>query len=181
MEVKDMAKTSTIRARIEPTLKEDVEKLFKKMGLSTTEAINLFYRQVKLRNGLPFNVVIPNKTTEKVFKDTDANRNLIRCEDAEDMFDKLGIWMRIPSYTKQFAKDLKRMEQRGKPPEKIKNIIKKLVDEERLDVNYKDHKLIGNYKGRRECHVEPDWLLIYKIIDSEIIFERTGTHSDLFE
>jgi len=89
--------------------------------------------------------------------------------------------VRIPSYTKQFAKDLKRMEKRGKSPEKIKNIIKKLVDEERLDVNYKDHKLIGNYKGRRECHVEQDWLLIYKIIDSEIIFEKTGTHSDLFE
>jgi DNA-damage-inducible protein J len=91
MEVRIMAKIATVRARIEPWLKEDVEKLFKKMGISTTEAINLFYRQVKLRNGLPFNVVIPNKTTEKVFKDTDAKRNLIRCEDADDMFDKLGI------------------------------------------------------------------------------------------
>jgi DNA-damage-inducible protein J len=86
-----MAKTATIRARIEPRLKQEVEKLFKEVGLTTTEAINLFYRQVKLRNGLPFNVVIPNKTTEKVFKDTDAKRNLIRCEDAEDMFDKIGI------------------------------------------------------------------------------------------
>jgi DNA-damage-inducible protein J len=91
MEVKIMTKTSTVRARIEPGLKEDVEELFKKMGLSTTEAINLFYRQVKLRNGLPFSVVIPNKTTEKVFKDTDAKRNLIRCEDADDIFYKLGI------------------------------------------------------------------------------------------
>ncbi len=86
-----MAKTATIRARIEPRLKQEVEKLFKEVGLTTTEAINLFYRQVKLRNGLPFNVVIPNKTTEKVFKDTDAKRNLIRCEDADDMFDKIGI------------------------------------------------------------------------------------------
>ena len=86
-----MAKIATVRARVEPRLKQDVEMLFKKMGLSTTEAINLFYQQVKLRNGLPFNVVIPNKTTEKVFKETDAKRNLIRCEDAEDMFDKLGI------------------------------------------------------------------------------------------
>ena len=84
-----MAKTATIRARIEPRLKQEVEKLFKEVGLTTTEAINLFYRQVKLRNGLPFNVVIPNKTTEKVFKDTDAKKNLIRCEDADDMFDKL--------------------------------------------------------------------------------------------
>jgi DNA-damage-inducible protein J len=91
LEVIIMAKTATIRARIEPRLKQEVEKLFKEVGLTTTEAINLFYRQVKLRNGLPFNVVIPNKTTEKVFKDTDAKRNLIRCEDADDMFDKLGI------------------------------------------------------------------------------------------
>ena len=90
-EVKNMAKVSTVRARIEPELKIEVEKLFKDLGLSTTEAINLFYRQVKMRHGLPFNVVIPNKTTEKVFKDTDAKRQLIRCEDAEDMFDKLGI------------------------------------------------------------------------------------------
>lgn len=90
-EVIIMAKTATIRARIEPRLKEDVEKLFQKMGLTTTEALNLFYRQVKLRNGLPFNVVIPNKTTEKVFKDTDAQRNLVRCDNADDMFDNLGI------------------------------------------------------------------------------------------
>jgi DNA-damage-inducible protein J len=61
-----MAKTATVRARIEPLLKQDVEKLFKEMGLTTTEAINLFYRQVKLRNGLPFSVVIPNKTTDSL-------------------------------------------------------------------------------------------------------------------
>ena len=86
-----MVKSATVRARIEPLLKENVEQLFKQMGLTTTEAINLFYRQVKLRNGLPFNVVIPNKTTEKVFKDTDANRMLIRCKNPDDIFDKLGI------------------------------------------------------------------------------------------
>lgn len=89
--------------------------------------------------------------------------------------------MRIPSYTKQFAKDLKRMQKRGKRPGKIKNVIRKLPREQPLDPIYKEHKLIGNFKERRECHLEPDWLLIYKIIDSEIILERTGTHSDLFE
>lgn len=86
-----MAKTATIRARIDPELKAEVEKLFDKMGLSTTEAINLFYRQVKMRNGLPFSVVVANKTTERVFKETDTKRNLIRCEDTDDMFQKLGI------------------------------------------------------------------------------------------
>ena len=86
-----MAKSATVRARIDPSLKAEVENLFKNLGLTTTEAINMFYRQVKLRNGLPFNVVIPNNITERVFKDTDSNKNLIRCEDTEDMFRKLGI------------------------------------------------------------------------------------------
>ena len=86
-----MAKNATIRATIDSELKAEVEELFDQLGLSTTEAINLFYRQIRLRKGLPFSVVIPNKTTERVFKDTDAKKNLIRCEDAEDMFHKLGI------------------------------------------------------------------------------------------
>jgi mRNA interferase YafQ len=89
--------------------------------------------------------------------------------------------MRFPSYTNQFQKDLKKMEKRGKALSKIKNVIRKLVNEERLDAQFKDHKLVGNYKGRRECHIESDWLIIYRLIDAEIIFERTGSHSDLFE
>ena len=89
--------------------------------------------------------------------------------------------MLIPSYTKQFAQDLKNTQERGKPTEKIKKIIIKLVNEEPLAASYKEHKLLGNFKGRRECHIEPDWLLVYKIVEPEIIFERTGTHSDLFE
>ena len=89
--------------------------------------------------------------------------------------------MRIPSFTNQFGKDLKKMERRGKTLSKIKKVIRKLVSEERLEPKFKDHKLIGNCKGRRECHIESDWLLIYKLIDTEIIFERTGSHSDLFD
>jgi mRNA interferase YafQ len=89
--------------------------------------------------------------------------------------------MRLPSYTNQFEKDLKKMEKRGKEVSKIKKVIRKLVNEERLEIKFKDHKLVGNYKGRRECHIESDWLLIYKLIDAEIILERTGSHSDLFE
>lgn len=73
------------------------------------------------------------------------------------------------------------MEKRGSPLALIKKVISKLVNEESLDAVYKDYKLLGNYKGRRECHIKPDWLMIYKISGSEIIFERTGTHSDLFE
>lgn len=55
-----------------------------------------------------------------------------------------------------------------------------MIDEEPLAERHRDHVLIGNYQGRRECHIEPNWLLIYKIDENEIIFERTGSHSDLF-
>ena len=85
-----------------------------------------------------------------------------------------------PSFTKQFERDLKRSLKRGKDKDKIKAIINKLIDEEKLDPKHRDHKLTGNYLGRRECHIEPDWLLIYKISGERIVFERTGTHSDLF-
>ena len=86
-----MNKTSTVRARIKPELKNKAEQVFHNLGLSTTQAITLFYRQVELQNGLPFDVVIPNETTRRTFSDTDAGRNLVVCEDAEDMFKKLGI------------------------------------------------------------------------------------------
>lgn len=85
-----------------------------------------------------------------------------------------------PSFTTQFNRDLIKILKRGKDKENIKSIISKLINEERLESKYKDHKLSGNYEGRRECHIEPDWLLIYKLQKEKIIFERTGTHSDLF-
>lgn len=80
-----------IRARVEPDLKREVERIFKELGLTSTEAISLFFHQVKLWKGLPFEVRIPNKTTLKTFRDTDAGKNVVYCEDAEDMFSKLGI------------------------------------------------------------------------------------------
>ena len=86
-----MSKTSMVRARIEPDLKDKAEQVFRKLGLTTTQAITLFYKQVELRNGLPFEVAMPNETTRRTFDDTDAGRNVVVCEDADDMFRKLGI------------------------------------------------------------------------------------------
>ena len=89
--------------------------------------------------------------------------------------------MLTPIYTNIFDKDLKRIKKSGsKNIEKIKDVIKKLINEEKLEPRNRDHILTGNYKGRRECHIEPDWLLIYKIENDTIIFERTGSHSELF-
>lgn len=65
--------------------------------------------------------------------------------------------------------------------EKLKEAIILLASESPLPARYRDHALIGNYQGHRECHIEPDWLLIYKKLDHNIVFERTGTHADLFK
>jgi mRNA interferase YafQ len=89
--------------------------------------------------------------------------------------------MRQPSYAKQFERDVKRMRKRGKDLSKLKEVLQAVIEEKVLEERYRDHVLIGNYKGRRECHLEPDWLLIYKVAGSEVIFERTGTHTDLFK
>lgn len=86
-----MKKSSTIRARMEPDLKDKAEYVFRKLGLTTTQALTLFYKQVELRNGLPFDVAIPNETTRRTLADTDSGRNLVVCENADDMFKKLGI------------------------------------------------------------------------------------------
>jgi mRNA interferase YafQ len=89
--------------------------------------------------------------------------------------------MLTPVYTRQFERDLKRMKKRRKKTEKLKIILRSLIEEEELDPIHRDHKLIGNWLGRRECHVESDWLLIYKIEDERITFERTGSLYDLFK
>jgi mRNA interferase YafQ len=88
--------------------------------------------------------------------------------------------MSIPVYTRQFAKDIKRLKRQGKNLEKLKLIVRSLIAGEGLDSIHRDHKLTGSYQGRHECHIESDWLLVYKVRQEFIIFERSGSHSDLF-
>lgn len=83
--------------------------------------------------------------------------------------------------TKQFKRDVKRMEKRGKSLVELKKIIGKLANKKVLDLKHRDHSLTGNYLRHRECHVEPDWLLIYRIVSATLCLERTGSHSDLFK
>jgi mRNA interferase YafQ len=89
--------------------------------------------------------------------------------------------MLIPLRSSQFKRDVKLAEKRGKKISLLKSIMTALVNELPLEAKHRDHKLTGNYKDHRECHIEPDWLLIYRLTAKEIIFERTGTHSDLFK
>lgn len=89
--------------------------------------------------------------------------------------------MRIVSRLNVFKKDYKRMASRGKNMKKLDAVLTDLSNDNVLDPKYRDHKLIGNFKSRRECHIEPDWLLIYRLERNKLILERTGSHSDLFD
>ena len=84
------------------------------------------------------------------------------------------------SYSGQFKKDVEKSKRQGKDVSKLKHIMEMLIDGETLPQRLKDHPLKGNWKNYRDLHIEPDWVLIYKIDDVSIHFERTGTHSDLF-
>jgi DNA-damage-inducible protein J len=86
-----MTKTSTISARIDPELKNRVDKVFKDLGLTTAQAITLFYKQVEFHHGLPFSVKIPTETTMKALEDAKLRLNLETFNNAEDLFEDLGI------------------------------------------------------------------------------------------
>lgn len=86
-----MTKSAMIRARVDPSLKEEAETIFEALGLSATQAITLFYQQVRWYRGLPFEVRVPNQVTLRTFQDTDAGENIVRTKDAEDMFQRLGL------------------------------------------------------------------------------------------
>ncbi len=87
----------------------------------------------------------------------------------------------VPS--NQFKKDLKLAKKRGFPIDHLQNVINMLACGQKLDKKYRDHRLTGNYKEFRECHIEPDFLLVYRIEQDmlELFLFRTGTHSDLFQ
>lgn len=82
---------------------------------------------------------------------------------------------------KKFRQDLKRIAKRGKDKAKFEAVLEMLTNEQKLPERYQDHALTGNWTGHRECHIEPDWLLIYRIskAKNKLYLTRTGTHSDL--
>jgi len=87
-----------------------------------------------------------------------------------------------PVHSTRFQKDTRRAERRGKDLAKLRLVAEFLIEQAPLPERFRDHPLLGEFRGYRECHIEPDWLLVYKIDGDagEIRFERTGTHSDLF-
>ena len=89
--------------------------------------------------------------------------------------------MKIIQRTTQFKRDVKRQQKRGKDISLLKEIILLLANNQSLEFKYRDHPLVGNYYGARECHISPDWVLIYQASEEKLVLIRTGTHADLFE
>ena len=88
--------------------------------------------------------------------------------------------MRVASFTGQFRRDVRLAERRGKDMEKLKRVVSMLLAGEPLPRELRDHPLKGEWKDCRDLHVAPDWVLIYRVEGDDVLFERTGTHSDLF-
>ena len=88
--------------------------------------------------------------------------------------------MRTITRTSPFKRDVKRMQGQGRALEKLKRVLETLVKGEPLAEKHRDHVLVGQYKGTRECHIEPDWFLIYELGETEIVLIRMGSHSDQF-
>ena len=89
--------------------------------------------------------------------------------------------MRKLEYSGQFKRDVKQAQKHGKDIDKLKVLLSLLIDGDTLPAVYLDHPLKGAWRGYRDAHIEPDWLLIYKVTNELLRFERTGRHSDLFE
>lgn len=89
--------------------------------------------------------------------------------------------MRRPVYSGQFKRDVRQVQKRGKDMDKLKALLALLIEGEPLPAQYLDHPLKGEWRGFRDAHIEPDWLLIYCIDGETVRFERTGRHADLFE
>jgi mRNA interferase YafQ len=89
--------------------------------------------------------------------------------------------MLTPFRTAAFKRDARRQQKRGKDMSKLRNLLLLLIAEASLPEQYLDHPLKGSWAGYRDAHIEPDWLLIYRVVGDEIRFTRTGTHADILE
>ncbi|MCE7988463.1 MAG: type II toxin-antitoxin system YafQ family toxin [Caldilinea sp. CFX5] len=79
-----------------------------------------------------------------------------------------------------FARDYKRLQKQGAPLRQLETVVETLADQQPLAPRHRDHPLKGNWRGYRECHIQPDWLLIYRVVGDELQLARTGSHAELF-
>lgn len=89
--------------------------------------------------------------------------------------------MKAIQTTKQFKKDINKLKKQRKDLNKLKVVLDSICEDKELETKYRDHKLTSNYSKARECHIEPDWLLIYEADKKTVTLRRSGSHSELFK
>lgn len=181
--------TTNISIRMDADLKAQADALFAELGMNLSTAFNIFVRQSLREGGIPFEVKLeqPNKETiaamleaERIAKDPSVKGY----NDLDELFADLKneenkVHRQVHD---QFQKDYKRAIKRGLKIELLEQVVALLAMGEPLPDKNRDHDLSGDWAGHRECHILPDWLLVYRIEDDVLVLTlaRTGTHSDLF-
>ena len=185
--------TSSLNVNVNAETKKEASKVLDELGLNMTTAINIYLKQIVKHNGIPFEVKnrVPNHKLKKALKETDKiikgkvnSKAYSSAEDLmKDIIDYENGTYKVVS-TKSFNKAIKKVYKQGKDLTKLNTLINKLINCETLDLRYKNHLLINDryYKDCYECHIEPDWLLIYKYDNNKLILilVETGSHSNLF-
>ena len=176
-----MAKVST-SISIDADVKAQAQALFADFGLDLSTAINIFLRQSIRENCIPFSIQreVPNADTIAAMREADDMVNHPeQYGRPEEGFGGMKYDVRMSA---RFKKDMKLVQKRGYDQRLIFEVIELLANGMKLDEKYKDHLLTGDYGGFRECHITPDWLLVYQYREQELLLllSRTGTHSDLF-
>lgn len=178
--------TTNLNIRTDKEVKDKAEEIFSELGLNMTTAVNIFLRTAIREHGIPFELKldIPNDITAAAIEEgrkimSDPNTPRYSSMDALRGF---GSMKYDVQFTSQFKKDLKLAKKQHKNLDKLFSVINTLANGETLNAKYKDHDLMGNYKGTRECHIDPDWLLVYEIKDDVLVLMlyRLGPHLELF-
>ena len=180
--------TTNISIRMDADLKAQADALFNELGMYLTTAFNIFVRQSLREGGIPFEIKLdqPNKETiaamleaERIARDPSVKHysDVRRSTPGAEKMKRDIVW------TARFKKDYKLAMKRHMDIGLLDDIIRALSQGEKLPEKNKDHELTGDWVGHRECHILPDWLLIYRIEDDVLVLTlaRTGTHSDLFD
>ena len=170
--------TTNINIRVDELLKKDAEALFNDLGLSMSSAITMFLKSALNHDGIPFEVKRAKPNTETI----QALAEYETMKAHPEKYKRYSSFALKIVASNTFKKDLKSAKKRGLKLDKLQAIVDKLAAEIPLEQKHRDHALTGNYKDFRECHIEPDWLLIYRKDTDvlELFLFRTGTHADLF-
>lgn len=180
--------TSNLNIRMDKDIKEQADQIFTELGLTMTAAVNLFLRASIREQGIPFSVKL-NKVNKETIAAIEEGRKIAKDPNAkgyhsvDELKKALELWLNMKFVLPIALKKILNLQRsKVKDLDKLFKIIEKLAQGKTLEAKYRDHSLTGDYKGTRECHIEPDWLLIYEIFEDVLVLslQRIGSHSDLF-